>query len=120
MMEIRQRWLEAGERFAVLGRRFQERYEGRTPDEVDERLHTAIGDAIGAVDEVLVAAGRALGDQAEELQDDAQRALASLRDALVVTFTDSTEEIEAAAERLRIGMAELAELEVRRPNDYGA
>jgi ElaB/YqjD/DUF883 family membrane-anchored ribosome-binding protein len=118
MMEIRQRWLAAGEQFAVLGRSFQERYQGRTHDEVDERLHAAIGAAIGAVDEVLVAAGLALGDEAEELQGDAQQALSALRDALLVTFTDSTEEIDAASEQLRIGLAQLAELEGR-SSSYG-
>lgn len=111
MMEIRQRWLAAGEQFAVLGRKFQERYEGRTNDEVDERLHTAIGDAIESVDEVLLAAGGALGDDA--LHADAQRALSALHAALLATFTDSTEEINAASERLRVGLAQLAELEER-------
>lgn len=118
MMEIRQRWLAAGEQFAVLGDKFQERYQGRTDDEVDDRLHTAIADAIAAVDEVLVSAGRALGDDAEALQGDAQQALSALRDALVVTFTDATAEIEAASERLRIGLADLAALEEHR-EPYG-
>lgn len=108
-MEIRRQWVQAGEEFAGLGRKFQERYQGRTHDEVDERLHAAIGNAIEAVDEVLIAAGQALGDTA--LREDAQRALSALHHALLVTFTDSTEEIEAAAERLRIGLAHLAEIE---------
>jgi ElaB/YqjD/DUF883 family membrane-anchored ribosome-binding protein len=118
MMEIRQRWLAAGERFAVLGDKFQERYQGRTHDEVDDRLRTAIGNAIGAVDEVLVSAGIALGEESGALQGDAQQALSALRDALIVTFTDATEEIEAASERLRIGLADLAALEAKR-EPYG-
>jgi hypothetical protein len=106
-VEIRRRWVEAGEQFAVLGRKFQERYTGRTHDEIDERMHAAIGKAIEAVDEVLVAAGRALDDP-DPLREDAQQALTALQRALLVTFTDSTAELEAAAERLRIGLAELA------------
>jgi hypothetical protein len=107
MTEIRRRWLDAGEQFAVLGRKFQERYQGRTDDEVDARLHAAIGGAIAGIEEVLIAAGAALDDETS-LRDDAQRALSALHGALQVTFTDSTEEIEAASERLRIGLAELA------------
>lgn len=109
MPEMRRQWLEAGEEFAALGRKFQERYEGRTHDEVDERLHTAIGNAIGAVDEVLVAAGLALGDTS--LREDAQKALSALRGALLQTFTDSSAEIDAASEQLRVGLAHLATVE---------
>lgn len=108
MPEIRRRWLAAGEEFATLGRKFQERYEGRTHDEVDERLHAAVANAIEAVDEVLIAAGRALGD--DELHADAQQALSALHSALLVTFTDATEEIEAASERLRVGLTRLPTL----------
>lgn len=107
MTEIRTRWLEAGEQFAVLGHKFQERYDGRTGDEVDDRLHTAIEGAMHAVEEVLIAAGHAL-DEGVELREDAQRALVALRNALGVTFTDATAEIEAAAGRLRLGLAELS------------
>jgi hypothetical protein len=105
--EIRTRWIAAGEAFAVLGNKFQERYSGRTGDEVDERLHSAIEGAMHAVEEVLISAGRALGD-GTELREDAQRALTALHDALGVTFTDSTAEIEAAAGKLRLGLAELS------------
>ncbi len=109
MAEMRKQWLEAGEDFAALGRKFQERYEGRTHDEVDQRLHTAIGAAIAAVDELLVAAGHALGDAA--LHEDAQRAVASLHAALKLTFTDRRAEIDAAAEQLRVGLAHLSTVE---------
>jgi hypothetical protein len=109
MHEIRRHWLEAGEAFAELGYRFQERYEGRTHDEVDQRLHAAIGNAMAAIEEVLLAAGRALDDVS--LQPQAQQALTALHAALCATFTDSTEEIKAASERLRIGLAQLAEYE---------
>lgn len=108
MAEIRRRWLAAGEEFAELGRKFQERYSGRARDADDERLHAAVGNAIDAIDEVLVAAGAALGD--DELHADAQRALSALHAALLVTFTDATDEIEAAAERLRVGLAKLPTL----------
>lgn len=106
MTEIRTRWLAAGEQFAELGRKFQERYQGRTGDEVDARLHLAIEDAMHAVEEVLIAAGRGL--EGAELREDAQRALGALHDALAVTFTDATAEIEAAAGRLRLGLTELS------------
>jgi hypothetical protein len=109
MVDIRRRWLEAGEAFAELGRKFQERYTGRTTDEVDQRLRAAVSGAIDAVDEVLVAAGRALGDTS--LQADAQRAVSALHGALLATFTDATDEIEAAAERLRVGLAKLQAME---------
>jgi hypothetical protein len=109
MAEIRRRWLDTGEQFAELGRKFQERYTGTTDEAADERLRTAIGDAIKAVDEVFISAGLALGDTS--LQDDAQRALSALHGAMLVTFTDATEEIEAAAEQLRVGLAQLSELE---------
>jgi hypothetical protein len=109
MDEIRQRWLEAGAAFAELGGKFQERYQGRTHDEVDARLHSGVANAISAVDEVLLAAGRALGDDA--LHGDAQRALTALHEALLVTFTDSSEELQAAADQLRVGLARLAEFE---------
>jgi hypothetical protein len=105
--EIRTRWLDAGEQFALLGRKFQERYSGRTGDEVDSRLHTAIEGAMHAVEEVLIAAGHAL-DDGTELREDAQRALTALHHALGVTFTDSTAEIEAAVGNLRLGLAELS------------
>jgi hypothetical protein len=105
MVDIRRRWLDAGEAFAELGRKFQERYSGRTTDEVDQRLRAAVTGAIEAVDEVLVAAGHALGDAS--LQADARRALSALHDALLATFTDVTDEIQAAAERLRVGLAQL-------------
>jgi hypothetical protein len=105
--EIRKQWLAAGEQFAELGRKYQERYEGRTGDEVDKRLHDAIEGAMQAVEEVLIAAGHALGD-GTPLREDAQRSLAALHQALCVTFTDATEEIEAAASRLRLGLAELS------------
>ena len=108
MADIRKRWLEAGEQFAVLGRKFQDRYDQRTGDEADERLHAAIADAMNAVEEVLIAAGRALGD-GTPLREDAQRSLAALNAALCVTFTDSTAEIQAAAGKLRIGLAELSD-----------
>jgi hypothetical protein len=109
MAEIRRRWLDTGEQFADLGRKFQERYEGGVDEQADQRLHAAVGDAIQAVDEVFLAAGMALGDAS--LQDDAQRALSALHGALLVTFTDATAELEAAAERLRVGLAQLSELE---------
>jgi hypothetical protein len=104
--EIRTAWLAAGEQFAGLGRKFQERYSGRTGDEVDQRLHSAIEGAMHAVEEVLISAGRAL--DGTELREDAQRALGALHNALAVTFTDATEEIEAAAGKLRLGLAELS------------
>ena len=107
MTEIRTAWLAAGEQFAVLGRKFQQRYQGRTGEEVDDRLHDAIGNAMHAVEEVLIAAGRAL-DDGTELREDAQRALATLHHALGVTFTDATAAIEEAAGRLRLGLAELS------------
>jgi ElaB/YqjD/DUF883 family membrane-anchored ribosome-binding protein len=106
MNEIRTRWIAAGEQFATLGSKFQDRYTGRTGDEVDGRLHAAIEQAMHAVEEVLISAGHALEDQME-LREDAQRALAALQGALAVTFTDATDEIEAAAGRLRLGLAEL-------------
>jgi hypothetical protein len=107
MAEIRKRWTDAGEAFADLGGKFQARYTGRSGGDVDARLHQAIGDAIAAVDEVLVAAGAALGDN--DLQPDAQRAVTALHAALLVTFTDASDEINAASERLRVGLAQLAE-----------
>ena len=107
MSGIRKQWLEAGEQFAELGRKFQERYHGRTGDDVDKRLHAAVGDAMQAVEEVLIAAGRALGDSSP-LREDAQRSLSALNAALCATFTDATEEIQAAAGRLRMGLAELS------------
>ena len=107
MTEIRTRWLAAGEQFAVLGRKFQERYVGRTGDEVDQRLHAAIEGAMHAVEEVIIAAGHALED-GTELREDAQRALTAMHDALAVTFTDATAAIEAAAGNLRLGLAELS------------
>lgn len=110
MTEIRKRWLEAGEEFAGLGRKFQEHYHGRTGDEIDDRLHGAIENAMHAVEEVLLAAGKAMGD-GTPLRGDAQRALSALHDALCVTFTDSTAEIEAAAARLRLGLAQLSDYE---------
>jgi sulfite reductase beta subunit-like hemoprotein len=109
MAEIRRRWLDTGEQFAELGRKFQQRYEGGADEETERRLHDAIGNAIHAVDEVFISAGHALGDAS--LQDDARRALSALHQALLVTFTDATEQIEAAAERLRVGLGRLAELD---------
>jgi hypothetical protein len=109
MAEIRRQWLDAGEQFAALGRKYQERYEGRTDDEVDERLHSAIGEAIAAVDELLIAAGWALGDTS--LREDAQKALSALHAALRVTFTDASAEIDAASEQLRVGLAQLSTVE---------
>jgi hypothetical protein len=109
MAEIRRRWLDTGEQFAELGRQFQQRYSGSADEQTNERLHNAIGDAIRSVDEVFLAAGHALGDAS--LQEDAQRALSALHGALLVTFTDATEEIEAAAEQLRVGLAQLSQLE---------
>ena len=107
MADLRKRWLDTAGRFADLGRAFQERYEGRSGDEVDARLHTAIENAMRAVEEVLISAGHAMGDDVD-LRDDARRALASLHDSLAATFTDSTQEIEAAANRLRLGLADLS------------
>ena len=107
MADIRSQWLQAGEQFAELGRKFQQRYDGRSGDEVDERLHGAIESAMHAVEEVLIAAGHALDDNVD-LRDDAQRALGALNEALRVTFTDATEAIEAAASKLRLGLAELS------------
>jgi len=106
--EIRQRWVRAGEQFAELGRKFQERYDGHTGDEVDDRLHRAIEGAMHAVEEVLISAGHAL-DDGTPLREDAQRALSALHDALKVTFTDSTEAIESAASNLRLGLAQLSD-----------
>lgn len=110
MAEIRKQWLEAGEQLASLGTKFQQRYQGRTGDEVDARLHAAIDNAMQSVEEVLIAAGRALDDDTP-LRDDAQRALGALHGALSATFTDSTAEIEAASQNLRIGLAKLTDYE---------
>lgn len=49
-----------------------------------------------------------MGD--DDLQADAQRALSALHAALLVTFTDATDEIRAAADRLRVGLATLPTL----------
>lgn len=106
MAELRKRWSETADRFADLGRKFQERYEGHADDEADARLHAAIENAMRAVEEVLISAGHVLGD-GTELREDAQRSLASLHAALAATFTDATEEIEAAASKLRLGLADL-------------
>jgi hypothetical protein len=113
MSEIRGRWLEAGECFAELGRRYRQHQEAQQvlalePDDRD-RLHEAVGGAIEAVDAVLVAAGRTVGD--ESLRADAEEALGALRNALEVTFTEAGAEIEAAAERIRLGLRRLPDLE---------
>ena len=106
MAELRRRWLDTADCFADLGRKFQARYEGQGGDEVDARLHSAIENAMKSVEEVLISAGHVLGD-GTELREDAQRALTSLHLALAATFTDARAEIEAAASKLRLGLADL-------------
>jgi hypothetical protein len=112
MSDIRQKWIEAGERFADLSRQFHTRYQERIDEvaaEDSERLQSAVGNVLEAVDGVMVAAGKTIRDPA--LRDDTERAASALREALMVTFTDAIAEIEAASERLRQGLRNIPPLE---------
>jgi hypothetical protein len=112
MNDIRSKWIEAGECFADLSRQFHARYQERAEEveEADsERLQSAVGNVLEAVDGVMVAAGKTIRDPA--LREDTERAAGALREALMVTFTDAIAEIEAASERLRQGLRNIPPLE---------
>lgn len=97
MADTKAAWDTVGESFATLGRRLKEHYDarvasGETPDrsQIEEALET-LADALERAVEAL---GDSLRDKS--VHTEARKAVASLGEALAVTFGEIGEQIHKA------------------------
>lgn len=92
--EQRQAWDDVGNHFGRLTARFKERYDehgGREAAEVENELKGALHSVIDAVDRAAAAIGDVARDPATK--EDAKATVTALRDALVLSFSQLSDEV---------------------------